>query len=111
MSNPGIWRRNASRPGAFRPKTSAHSVIVRPDGSALYRLTRSPGDAHASWSPDGTGLIFASAQMGFKDERAVGKDHQPYGEILTVRADGTGLRQLTDDKFEEGAAAWINQDR
>ena len=38
-------------------------------------------------------------------------DHQPYGEIFTIRADGTGLRQLTDDKFEEGATAWFKQAR
>lgn len=47
--------------------------------------------------------------MGFKDERAAGLDHQPYGEIFTIRADGTGLRQLTDDQLEEGAAVWLKQ--
>lgn len=83
--------------------------LIRPDGSGLHRLTDSPGDAHASWSPDGNEIIFSSARMGFKDERAVGLDHQPYGEIFTIRADGTGLRQLTDDQFEEGAAFWFNQ--
>ena len=83
--------------------------LIRPDGSGLHRLTNSPGDAHASWSPDGTEIIYSSARMGFKDERAVGLDHQPYGEIFTIRADGTGLRQLTDDQFEEGAATWFNQ--
>jgi Tol biopolymer transport system component len=71
--------------------------LIRPDGSGLHKLTDSPGDAHASWSPDGNEIIFSSARMGFKDERAVGLDHQPYGEIFTIRADGTGLRQLTDN--------------
>ena len=85
--------------------------LIRPDGSGVHRLTDSPGDAHASWSPDGAELIFSSGRMGFKDERAVGLDHQPYGEVFTIRADGTGLRQLTDDQFEEGTAAWLKQNK
>ena len=119
LTNPGGQRDNFPRWSprgdsiAFTSNREADQeyriYLIRPDGSGLHKLTDSPGDAHASWSPDGTELIFSSARMGFKDERAVGMDHQPYGEIFTVRADGTGLRQLTDDKFEEGAAAWFNQ--
>lgn len=119
LTNPGGQRDNFPRWSprgdsiAFTSNREADQeyriYLIRPDGSGLHRLTDSPGDAHASWSPDGTELIFSSARMGFKDERAVGMDHQPYGEIFTIRADGTGLRQLTDDKFEEGATAWFNQ--
>jgi len=118
LTNPGGQRDNFPRWSpkgdwiAFTSNREADQeyriYMIRPDGSGLRKLTDSPGDAHASWSPDGTELIFSSARMGFKDERAVGLDHQPYGEILTIRADGTGLRQLTDDKFEQGAAAWFN---
>ena len=47
---------------------------MRPDGSDLKRLTRSPGnDAHATWSFDSEWIAFASARGGFKDEMPVGR--------------------------------------
>jgi TolB protein len=40
--------------------------------------------------------------MGFRDENAL-YDHvpQPYGEIFAVRADGSDVHQLTNDKWED----------
>jgi hypothetical protein len=32
---------------------------------------------------------------------------QAYGEIAVLRSDGTRVRQLTDDPWEESAAAWL----
>ena len=81
--------------------------LIRPDGTDLHKLTDSPGDAHCSWSPDGKSLVFASARMGFKDELALSKDAQPYGEIFVIRVDGTGLRQLTDNQWEDGTPIWF----
>ena len=81
--------------------------LIRPDGTDLHKLTDSPGDAHCSWSPDGKSLVFASARMGFKDERALSKDGQPYGELFVIRVDGTGLRQLTDNQWEDGTPIWF----
>jgi hypothetical protein len=43
--------------------------------------------------------------MGWKDEGKMGGT-QPYGEIFVMRADGTDVRQLTDDQWEEGVASW-----
>jgi hypothetical protein len=31
---------------------------------------------------------------------------QPYGEIFTMRPDGSDVQQLTDNQWEEGTAAW-----
>jgi hypothetical protein len=45
--------------------------------------------------------------MGFKDELALSKDAQPYGEIFVIRVDGTGLRQLTDNQWEDGTPIWF----
>jgi TolB protein len=83
--------------------------LIRPDGTDLHKLTDSPGDAHCTWSPDGKSLVFASARMGFKDERALSTTPQPYGEIFTIRVDGTGLRQLTDNQWEEGTPIWFSE--
>jgi TolB protein len=46
--------------------------LIRPDGSGLHKLTDSPGDAHASWSPDATELIFSSARMASKMNEQLG---------------------------------------
>jgi TolB protein len=81
---------------------------ITTDGKRLSRLT-DPGtdDSHATWSPDGEWIAFASARMGFKDEALNTDSPQPYGEIFVMRYDGTGVRQLTDNQWEEGTPAWL----
>ena len=81
--------------------------LIRPDGTGLHRLTDKSGDSHCSWSPDGDWLIFSSARMGFKDEQALSESPQPYGQLFIIRPDGSGLRQITDNKWEAGTAIWI----
>src|SRR5207248_9350296 len=82
---------------------------IRPDGSGLKQLTNTPGtNAHSSWSPDGEWILFSSGRMGFKDERAQYEPgFQPYGQIFIMRADGSDVRQLTDNKWENGTPAWM----
>ena len=80
---------------------------IKPDGSSLKRLTNGSGnDAHMTWSPDGEYIAFASSRMGFKDEAAYTDAPQPYGEIFVMRFDGTGVEQLTDNQWEDGAPGW-----
>jgi Tol biopolymer transport system component len=81
---------------------------IRPDGTGLRRLTSVPGnDAHSIWSPDGEWIVFSSARMGFKDEMALyDRVPQPYGEIFAMRADGSDVRQLTDNKWEDASPGW-----
>lgn len=81
--------------------------LIRPDGTGLRKLTDTPGDAHSIWSPDGQWIVFSSARMGFKDERALSEAiPQPYGELFAIRPNGTGLRQLTDNQWEDATPAW-----
>ncbi len=81
---------------------------IRPDGTDLRRLTTSPGnDAHAVWSWDGEWLAFTSVREGFKDEAALHIGNpQPAGEICVMRADGSDVRVLTDNQYEEGTPTW-----
>jgi len=78
------------------------------DGRDVRRLTVSPGnDAHATWSHDGEWIVFASARGGFKDEMPVGEGGgQGAGDTFVMRADGSDVRQLTDDAFEEATPAF-----
>jgi Tol biopolymer transport system component len=76
---------------------------VRPGGGGLTRLTKSPGnDAHPAWSPDAEWIAFASNRTGFKDETGGMSD----GEIFVMRADGSDVRQLTENAFEDGTPVW-----
>jgi Tol biopolymer transport system component len=78
---------------------------IRADGTGLRRLTQTPGnDAHSAWSADGQWILFSSGRMGFKDEMALYDGvPQPYGEIFAMRADGSDVRQLTDNKWEDAS--------
>ena len=83
---------------------------INPNGTDLRRLTKSPGnDAHNSWSRDGEWIAFTTARYGFKDESLLHTgvaNPQPYGEIAVMRYDGSDVRVLTDNQFEEGTPAW-----
>jgi TolB protein len=83
--------------------------VIKPDGSGLKRLTSDPGnDAHNVWSPDGKWIAFSSGKTGFKDESALhAHNPQPYGEICVMHADGSDLRVLTDNQYEEATPAWM----
>ena len=83
--------------------------IIAPDGTGLRRLTNSPGnDAHNAWSPDGEWIAFTSARGGFKDESPLHPyNPQSYGDLYVMRTDGTDVRKLTDDQFEDGTPTWI----
>ncbi|OLC43395.1 MAG: hypothetical protein AUH43_20955 [Acidobacteria bacterium 13_1_40CM_65_14] len=119
---------NLTQPGSFYdnfPAWSSKDVIaftsnrdgdfeiytIKPDGTNLRRLTNSPGvDGHGIWSPDGDWIVFSSARMGFKDERPLlERIPQPYGELFVMRADGTQIRQLTDNQWEDATPAWMPQ--
>ena len=80
---------------------------IKPDGTGLKRITNSRGnDAHQAWSPDGEQIVVASSRMGFKDEGVYTDAPQPYGELFVMRYDGTDVRQLTDNQWEDGTPAW-----
>ena len=80
---------------------------IRPDGTQLRQLTKAPGpNVHSVWCAGGDWIVFSSGRMGFKDEMALYDSvPQPYGEMFAMRADGSDVRQLTDNKWEDASAA------
>jgi Tol biopolymer transport system component len=71
------------------------------DGSNATRLTRSPAalQGSPSWSPDGLWVAFdAGAEAGKVD-------------IWAIRADGSGLRQVTRDPGSEFVPSWSRDGR
>jgi Tol biopolymer transport system component len=86
---------------------------IRPDGTGLRRLTDSKGrDAHCGWSPDGKWLFFSSDRGGHKDEVLLsGVAGQSGGDIYAMWADGSDVRRLTNDQWEEATPAPVPQGR
>ena len=93
------WQSDAASPTASSSTTSAPAKdgrivaanldtgqleTLNPDGSAVQSVT--PGGEHAfdpAWSPDSSRIVFVSDHAG------------PDPRIFTIKADGTGMHQVT----------------
>jgi Tol biopolymer transport system component len=84
----------SSEPG--NPRTSGAIFVIGVDGSGLRRLTPSSVYAtDASWSPDGSMIVFKDVTM--VDDTENGGVTEAGWDIYTIRPDGTDLRRLTTD--------------
>ncbi|KAK1642489.1 hypothetical protein QYE76_060294 [Lolium multiflorum] len=84
--------------------------MVHPNSTGLRRVVHS-ADAgrtnHPWFSPDSKSLVFTSDLAAVSAEPISNPHHyQPYGEIFTINIDGSGLRRLTHNSFEDGTPAW-----
>lgn len=81
---------------------------MNPDGTNLRVLTESgANDAHAVWTPDGR-ILYSSGMYGFRDEAAVYDDtFQPYGQIMSMNADGSNKTMLTDSMWEDSMPLYV----
>ncbi len=76
--------------------------LVNPDSGAEVRLTQARGyDAEASFSPDGQWIVFSSTRDAFErslddaERKQLEIDPSYFGEIYTMKADGSAVRRLT----------------
>jgi Tol biopolymer transport system component len=76
--------------------------LVRPGGSRLHRLTDSPGDARATWSPDGNGSCSAVRALDSRTNARFQKLRSP-----TENCSLSALTALTDNQWEDGTPIWI----
>ena len=78
-------------PYRWEDKTTDDIFAASPDGTDVRRLTDTPGyDAEASYSPDGSRMVFTSVRDGDL-------------ELYTMKSDGSDVRRLTNrDGFDGG---------
>ena len=80
------------------------------DGSMLKRLTHSPGyDAEASFSPDGSLVVFTSTRAAYPlkdlspaDRARFEKDPAYFADLYVMNADGTNVRRVTSTPGYDG---------
>ena len=94
--------------------------LMNADGSAQQNLTKNRGgNGYMDWSPDGQKLVFASTRDGqrYKEAREaltgdvstdveLRRNGQMNNEIYMIRADGTGLKKLTNHPAEDVHPVW-----
>ncbi|GAA4503713.1 hypothetical protein GCM10023191_056870 [Actinoallomurus oryzae] len=98
----------------FTRKTSATNFdvcTIRPDGTDLRVLTSSgANDGHAVWNHDGR-ILYNSGMYGFRAGAALYDDtFQPYGQIFSMKADGSDKKLLTDSQWEDSMPLYLPRD-
>ncbi|KAH0890684.1 hypothetical protein HID58_053113, partial [Brassica napus] len=97
------------------------AYVVRPDGSGLRRIEIAGPEGseeaarervnHVSFNKDGDWIVFTANLGGITAEPvAIPNQFQPYGDLYVVKLDGTGLRRLTWNGYEDGTPTWHTVD-
>ncbi|KAL4273733.1 hypothetical protein GQ457_13G021680 [Hibiscus cannabinus] len=84
--------------------------LIHPNGTGLRRLISSGMSGrtnHPSFSPDGKLIVFTTDYGGISAEPISNPHHfGPYGEIYTIKVDGSELKRLTHNSYEDGTPSW-----
>ncbi|KMT15564.1 hypothetical protein BVRB_3g059150 [Beta vulgaris subsp. vulgaris] len=84
--------------------------MMHPNGTGLHKVIQSGigGRANHPWfSPDGKSIVFTSDYGGVSAEPISNPHHyQPYGEIFIAKVDGSDIRRLTHNSYEDGTPTW-----
>src|SRR5262245_2898941 len=87
------------------PGRNNEIVVVSSAGGAPTRLTRNKAsDSNPTWSPDGRRIAFESNRRG-------GGRRYEDSDVYVMKADGTGVRELTFANAFDGDPAWSLDDR
>ncbi|KAK8510529.1 hypothetical protein V6N13_110044 [Hibiscus sabdariffa] len=84
--------------------------LIHPNGTGLRKLISSGSSGrtnHPSFSPDGKLIVFTADYGGISAEPiSLPHHYQPYGEIYTIKLDGSELKRLTYNSYEDGTPTW-----
>jgi Tol biopolymer transport system component len=84
--------------------------LIHSNGTGLKKLVQSGSGGrtnHPWFSPDGEKIVFTSDYAAVSAEPISNPHHyQPYGNIFTIRLDGSGMTRLTHNSFEDGTPTW-----
>ena len=91
--------------------------VIKPDGSGLKRIYVAGPEGsdevdkerinHVCFSKDGEWLLFTANLGGVTAEPVSWPNQfQPYGDLYVARLDGSGLRRLTWNGYENGTPVW-----
>ena len=84
----------AMKPAGATDDEESDIYVMRPDGSAVRRLTEAPGDdSHPHWSADGRRIFFNSARATPDLSAEWGRQ---WIDIYSMAADGSDVRRHTD---------------
>ncbi|KAG0453587.1 hypothetical protein HPP92_024891 [Vanilla planifolia] len=91
-------------------RVSFSLYVVHPNATGLRKVVhcREGGRANHPWfSPDSKSLVFTSDYAGVSAEPISNPHHfQPAGEIFTVNIEGSDVRRLTHNAYEDGTPTW-----
>ncbi|KAG9151635.1 hypothetical protein Leryth_001944 [Lithospermum erythrorhizon] len=91
--------------------------VIKPDGTGLKRISVAGPEGsdevdmerinHVCFSADCEWLLFAANMAGVTADPVSWPNHfQPYGDLYVSKLDGSGLRRLTWNGYENGTPAW-----
>ncbi|KAJ8531153.1 hypothetical protein K7X08_026587 [Anisodus acutangulus] len=84
--------------------------MIHPNGTGIRKVIQSGRGGrtnHPYFSPDGKYIVFTSDYAAVSAEPISNPHHyQPYGDIFVIKSDGSQVRRLTHNSYEDGTPAW-----
>ncbi|KAF3450174.1 hypothetical protein FNV43_RR06254 [Rhamnella rubrinervis] len=87
--------------------------MIHPNGTGLRKVLQSGSGGrtnHPYFSPDGKRIVLTSDYAGISAEPISFPHHfQPYGEIFTIKLDGSDVTRFTHNPYEDGTPTWVSK--